>query len=307
MTKALFTTLALSASLAGAQAQFPLTLRHDLGTTTLQAAPKRVVVLSEEAAELLAVLNVKPVGFGSARLQGAQLGERLTTLTSPAGPSLGAPQFVGSSLQPSIEAILALKPDLIVMLKNDGQGAYGALSRVAPTLAYDFNAGGTGWRKALSEVGKLFGREAQARRYLSQYDARVQTLKTQLAPVTKSAPRTTLLYLFQAQNVMALGEKFAFANALKELGLALNMPSGVHADTVFSVLSPEALVGLQTDRALVLRLKVNGALLPRTPMDDVLARAKVNVVTYPLDPQEPSTGPLTDLKRVEAIAKLLKR
>ncbi|MEF2279614.1 ABC transporter substrate-binding protein [Deinococcus sp. YIM 134068] len=298
---------ALSVSAASAQA-FPLTVRHDLGSTTLTRVPQRVVVIQEETAELLAVLGVRPVGFGSTRVQGATPGRPLTALTAPAARSLGQPVFVGTHDQPSLETIAALRPDLILMSAGDdgSNTLYPQLARLAPTLAFDYDAGASGWRRALTEVGRVLGKSAQARRYLATYDARVATLKAQIAPVTAAGPNTALLYMFDPQSVVALGEKFSFSRTLGSLGLKLVVPAGMTPDLVFKVLSPEALTTLKADRTVLLRLKVNGQPLPRNATDALLARAGVPVVTYLLDPQEPSSGPITDLRRIEALARLLR-
>ncbi|WP_052351935.1 ABC transporter substrate-binding protein [Deinococcus pimensis] len=286
----------------------PITVKHDLGTTTLPTTPKRVVVIQEEAAELLAVLGVKPVGFASTRVGSIKLGQALTALTAPAAARLGTPVYVGTHDQPSQEAILALKPDLILMSAGaDGSNQlYPALSKLAPTVAFSFNEGGSGWRKALTETARAFDKTALANRYLATYDTRVDTLRAQLAPTLRSSKRTALLYMFRDTDIMALGERFSFSRTLAELGLTLTMPTGLNPDSVFHVLSPEVIPTLKADRVVLLRLTRSGRPLPRNDLDALLTRTGAKVTTYLLDPQEPSSGPITDLKRIEALAKLLR-
>lgn len=306
--KKILLSLVATLSVSASAQTFPLTVRHDLGTTTLTRVPQRVIVIQEETAELLAVLGVRPVGYGSTRVQGVRPGQPLTALTTPAAARLGQPIFVGTHDQPSEEAIAALKPDLILMTSgDDGSDAlYPRLSRLAPTLAFSYDVGASGWRRALTETARVFGQSARASRYLATYDARVRTLRAQVAPVTAARPNTALLYMFDAQSVMALGQKFSFSRTLESLGLKLAMPPGLAPDLVFRVFSPEALTTLRADRTVLLRLKVNGQPLPQNATDALLARAGMPVVTYLLDPQEPSSGPITDLRRIEALAKLLR-
>lgn len=135
----------------------------------------------------------------------------------------------------------------------------------------------------------------------------MRTLRTQLAPTVGSSNRTALLYMFRDTDVMALGQRFSFSRTLGELGLTLTMPAGLDRNSVFHILSPEVLPTLRTDRVVLLRLTQSGKPLPRNTLDTLLARTKAKITTYPLDPQEPSSGPITDLKRIEALAKLLRR
>ncbi|WP_198170857.1 ABC transporter substrate-binding protein [Deinococcus arboris] len=301
--KPLLTLLAaLAVSSASAQT-FPLTIKHDLGTATLPAMPKRVIVLGEELTELTAVLGIKPVGFASGRIGEARLGQPLTNLTSPAGTSLGQPVYVGATDKPSMETILALKPDLILMWgEPDETPLYNSLRRLAPTLAWNYNRDAQlGWKTGLRETAKVFGKSAQANRYIQQYDARISALRARVAPRVEQAPRTAFLALFGPQTISVLGEQFAFSNVLRRLGMTIATPTGVDPSVYFKELSPEAVLTLSADRVLVLRVKAAGTL----PVDALLKRRGLPVVTYPLDPQEPQSGPLTDLKRAEALAKLL--
>ncbi|PYE50961.1 ABC transporter substrate-binding protein [Deinococcus yavapaiensis] len=302
--RALPLTLALTVNATAA----PITIKHDLGTTTLPGIPKRIVVIQEETAELLAVLGVKPVGFASTRVSNAKLGQPLTALTTPAAKQIGTPIYVRTHDQPSQEVILALKPDLILMNAGDdgSNSLYPALSKIAPTIAFDFSEGRTGWRKALTETARVFNKTTLANRYLVTYDTRVQTLRAQLASTFNGSNRTALLYMYQATDLMALGQRFSFSRALSALGMTLVMPSGLDSDRVFHVLSSEVLPTLKTDRIVLLRLTHNGQPLARNNLDVLMARTGAKITTYLLDPQEPSSGPITDLKRVEALANLLR-
>ena len=283
----------------------PLTLKHDLGETTVPTTPKRVIANSEEVAELLAVLGVPTVGYASGRVEG-QLGQPLKNLSTLAAPTLKGAVYLGKYNQPSLELIAALKPDFIVTGAGDGtEKLYPTMQKFAPTVSYDYDK--TPWRRALTDLGRLFGKSAQASAYLKTFDARVQTLRAQVAGVAAKAPRTTLLYMYEPGSVMVLGRGFSFSRTLAQLGLTLNAPRGIDPSAAFQVLSPEALLTLDTDRVVLLRVKKGGRLVERNTTDDMLRRLGKPVFTYPLDPQEASSGPLTDLRRLEGVAKLVRR
>ncbi len=295
--------LVLPAALAASV--FPLALKHDFGAVTFSKTPTRVVTLSEEQAELLSVLGVRALGFGSGRIEG-RLGQPAQNLTTLAKSSLKEAVYVGAYDKPSAELLAALKPDLILMDGGDSSRAtFEAVRKFAPTLAYDYDT--LPWRTALGDLGRLFGKSAQASRYLQTYDARIAALKTQLAPVARTAPNTTLLYMYEPNSVMVLGRGFSFSRNLSVLGLTLNTPAGIDPNISFKQLNAEELLSLKTDRVLILRRLTNGQLVPPNATDTVLRRLGKPVYTYPLDPQEAASGPLTDLKRAEALAKLIRR
>ncbi|WP_103128506.1 ABC transporter substrate-binding protein [Deinococcus aerius] len=296
---------ALLLGLGQAALASPITLKHELGKATFTAAPGRVIANSEEVAELLTVLGVPTVGYASGRVEG-QLGQPMRNLSTLAAPTLKRAVYIGRYDQPSLELVAALKPDLILMHGGDGsEKLYPTMRKFAPTVVYDYDK--TPWRKALGDLGRLFGKSAQANAYLNTFDARVRALRAQMAPVAARAPRTTLLYMYEPGSVMVLGRGFSFSRTLAQLGLTLTTPKGIDPNVAFQTLSPETLLTLDTDRVVVLRVKKGGQLVERNATDDVLRRLGKPVFTYPLDPQEASSGPLTDLKRLEGVAKLVRR
>ncbi|MVN87097.1 ABC transporter substrate-binding protein [Deinococcus sp. HMF7620] len=109
---------------------------------------------------------------------------------------------------PLFEAVLAAKPDFTIMYSSAGlpgsKANYAALSKIAPTLAFDFDAMDAGWRSALEELGRVFGRTQTAERSIQTFDRRVTELRGRLAPVL-AWPNTALLVMFEPISVMALG------------------------------------------------------------------------------------------------------
>ena len=109
---------------------------HDADVAKICNRPDRVVALDPHTMDLLLSLGVQPIGYAEVDvalvhpfLMGAEmtevkyLGDRLTE----------SPTFIGSRNQPSLEAILALKPDIIVGEDADSS-SYSALSQIAPTM-----------------------------------------------------------------------------------------------------------------------------------------------------------------------------
>ena len=178
MKKTIIATLLTSGLIAGisslAQSKFPITLTHDEGAAVIQNTPKRVVAVDEEALGWLTAIGVsdRVVGLGSSYLTPADISDgkiKADVLKRGflARTKLNNPAFIGTWTEPSLETILALKPDLIVRLTWQGNQNFDKLSKIAPTVGY--TEGGKGfWEKGIRELGTVFGRSAQAERVIKQ-------------------------------------------------------------------------------------------------------------------------------------------
>ena len=108
---------------------FPATVETALGAITVDQAPQRVVALGWGDAETALALGVEPVGASDWLAFGGEgVGPWAEGLYSE------APTII-ETLEPSYEAIAALKPDLILDVKSSGeQDRYDRLSQIAPTI-----------------------------------------------------------------------------------------------------------------------------------------------------------------------------
>ncbi|MFC4640421.1 ABC transporter substrate-binding protein [Deinococcus hohokamensis] len=152
----LTTLTLLSAALA-------VTVKHEGGTLTLKTPAKRVVALEYSFVDTLVALGVKPAGAAL----GTQGGDR------GAPPYLagrvGGVTATGSRAQPSLETIAASRPDLILADAFVHGSALGSLAKLAPTAAFQSRRGSLDDLNAQTlAIGQLVGREAAARRLLSE-------------------------------------------------------------------------------------------------------------------------------------------
>jgi iron-siderophore transport system substrate-binding protein len=153
-----------------ASSAFPVTVSHALGSTTIPAEPKRVVVVGYTDHETLLALGVRPVGamdwFGQGTY-GKWPWERRAWGGKPA-------QIVSNkSYEIDFEKVAALRPDLIVgtyadLKRND----YDKLSQIAPTVAQGKgDAYTTPWRDMTRVIAKAVGRVAQGEKLIAGVDA----------------------------------------------------------------------------------------------------------------------------------------
>ena len=135
-------------------------IQHDGGSSKVPTDPKRVVTVDNSAASAALSLGVTPKGS--------------TYFSSTSGTTkVAGIADVGLEESPNLEAIAALKPDLI--LGGWPSGLYDKLSAIAPTveIGYDEQKGGLDWMRALELYARALGKESKASDLLAQYRAGV--------------------------------------------------------------------------------------------------------------------------------------
>lgn len=138
---------------------FPVTVSTAFGDVEIEEEPTRVVALGWGDAETALALGVQPVGASDWLAFG---GEGVGPWSE--GLYDEAPEII-DTLEPSLEAIAALEPDLILDTKSDGtQERYDLLSQIAPTVGMPEGAEAyqTAWDEQLELVGQALGRTDRA-------------------------------------------------------------------------------------------------------------------------------------------------
>lgn len=147
---------------------FPRTVTHFLGETTVEATPERVVIISTGQLDAALTLGVVPVGATSGDGAGT-VPDYLPAAFPDDADALAAITDVGSRTEPSVEAIAALSPDLILMniAGKDAESLYGSLSEIAPTVATQ----GTGqyWKQDFLLLADALGKPEEAQAWLDAF------------------------------------------------------------------------------------------------------------------------------------------
>lgn len=310
--KNLFVLLSLTVlSLSYAQTTYPITIQHEAGETTIEVKPTRIVTLSEEVAELAAVLGEKPVGHATRRPVGAGVGETLA-LDTPLAETLSDAVFVGEVGEPSLEAILAADPDLILVYTNEGNfmanGGYEQLSAIAPTLAFSFVADGEiSWLEPLRKTALALDKTDAAEAYIADFNAQLDTLAGDFAPIVAATPVMSFFFWPSPEANIILGPNHYFAPILTRLGFDISVPEGVELrGGVSGMMSLESLADLDADVVMALRLVLTVGEEPApVPAEDLIRQSGLPYVRYPLPPLEGQAGPITDLVRARTLLELM--
>ena len=189
----------------------PLVIKHQLGTTTINDVPQRVAALDMNEADFLDQLNVPIAGM----------------------PKDFIPHFLkkyqnnhddiadlGGIVQPNMERIHTLKPDLILMTPIQ-KDHYQELSEIAPTLYYEINFNNSEHghldtiKNHLLTLGKIFNREELASTKVAQLDAEVNKVRE----VTKGRQEKALVVLYNNGSFSNYGVDSRYGFIFSDLGV----------------------------------------------------------------------------------------
>jgi ABC-type Fe3+-hydroxamate transport system substrate-binding protein len=153
----------------------PVDLTDERGAVHLDAPAKNVVSLEWGLTENLLALGVQPVGQADVK------GYNVWDSVSPIDP--GTPD-VGQRGEPSLDAIVALDPDLVVTTTDLQETVIAQLAKKVPVLALRGSDGSDpiGYmRKTVTTLARATGTEGQGAKLLTDFDAKVVSGKDALA------------------------------------------------------------------------------------------------------------------------------
>ncbi|MEV5782566.1 iron-siderophore ABC transporter substrate-binding protein [Streptomyces sp. NPDC048448] len=150
--------------------QWPRTVKHAMGSTEIKARPERVVVLDVGELDNVVSLGVKPVGLAPT--------EGSPELPSYLKKNAGEPKNIGTINSLNLEAIAALKPDLILGSQLRAANSYDELSKIAPTV-FSIRPGFT-WKQNYLLNAAALDRTARAEANLAAYEKRAKALGEKL-------------------------------------------------------------------------------------------------------------------------------
>jgi iron complex transport system substrate-binding protein len=173
-------------------------IQHKLGETCIPLKPQRIISLNPQITlDPLIALGIKPVGFTSYNSKGKQ------NLLGVSFDEVQGATNVGDSLQPSLEKILLLKPDLILSADySNAEQKYQLLSAIAPTIPLPLPddtpvadlENKPHFKENLRYVAKLLNQEAKAAEALNQYQKRVEELKNRLDKQFQQLEASVIFY-----------------------------------------------------------------------------------------------------------------
>ena len=154
---------------------WPRTIENADGTTTLlEQKPKRIAVLHFGYTEYLLALGVTPIATTDLSMP-----RKFATL-KPYQKELAQMEDLGSSMSPSIEKLIRLKPDLIIA-GSFHQNILDQLKKIAPVVIDRRGYQDLGWKETILYYAKITGEEEKANQYIQETEKIIETTKKKLA------------------------------------------------------------------------------------------------------------------------------
>ncbi|WP_432495398.1 ABC transporter substrate-binding protein [Kineococcus auxinigenes] len=213
--------------------EFPRTLTHAAGSTTIERRPQRVVVLDTGELDAVLSLGVTPVGMGTTAGQ--------TGLPSHLAEQVdGRVETVGPLDQIDLEAVAALRPDLVLGSALRVQELYPQLSQIAPTVLS--HRPGFPWKENLLLAGDALGVRGEAEALLTDYQERADALRAELG----ATPPTISLVRFMPGRIRLYGDLSFIGVVLGDVGLP--RPAEQDVDDLAVEVSAETITRADGDR-----------------------------------------------------------
>ncbi|MFE6738183.1 ABC transporter substrate-binding protein [Streptomyces tubercidicus] len=226
-------------------AGFPRTVKSVLGgDVKIPAKPKRVVVLDTGELDDVATLGIKPVGAVSPHMKSEG------GFPSYLKGEIDGVKDVGPLLEPNLEKIAMLKPDLILSSKVRHEKIYDKLNAIAPTVFTETTGGP--WKANLKVHAKALGLEKEADQKLKAYESRAKALGEAIKKKNHGKMPTASVVRFVA-GPTRLYQKSSYSGVvLNDIGLARpkSQSSTDPAKTMLDV-SPEQIDKADADMVFV--------------------------------------------------------
>uniref|UniRef100_A0AAU2V4J4 Iron-siderophore ABC transporter substrate-binding protein n=1 Tax=Streptomyces sp. NBC_00003 TaxID=2903608 RepID=A0AAU2V4J4_9ACTN len=186
-------------------------IKTAMGDVRVKDHPQRVVVLDTAELDSAITLGVKPVGATHADVASGFL-DYLPK------DELAGIKDVGAMMNPSLESIAALRPDLILTSKVRHGDKYAELTKIAPTVMTEST--GYPWKQNFQLHAQALGRTAEAKKATDEYGARVRELTARLGgPAKAAALKVNVVRFVEGADIRIYGRKNYIATVLADVGL----------------------------------------------------------------------------------------
>ncbi|GAA3167576.1 iron-siderophore ABC transporter substrate-binding protein [Streptomyces virens] len=164
-----------SAAGADGTGQFPVTIKHALGTTVIPEKPRRVATVNWANDEVPLALGVVPVGMAKANF-GDDDGDGVLPWVEKRLEELNAktPVLFDETDGIDFEAVADTRPDVILASYSGlTEQDYETLSRIAPVVAYPEAAWATPWRDIIRLNSKAIGLADEGDELIADLEGRI--------------------------------------------------------------------------------------------------------------------------------------
>lgn len=185
-----------------------LEVEHAMGSTEIEGTPERVVTLYQGATDTAVALGIEPVGIVESWLE--------QPIYNYLSDNLEGASIVGDEIQPNLEEVASLEPDLIIATLSRHEEVYDQLSEIAPTIITDPS---NEFKYTLDIMGQATNQEDAADQLLLDWEDRVADFQEKMAEEYDEWPMTTSVLNFRSDQIRLFTGGFP-GGILDELGFA---------------------------------------------------------------------------------------
>lgn len=242
----------------------------------IPADPKRIVDLSGNS-DILSILGYSVTGTANSDAYD------YTKFPSYLEETLDGSKILGYSMQDTmdIEGILELDPDLII-ISSVQEKMYSQLQEVAPTVMIELAQ--INWKDDINTIAKMFGKEAEAEKWLDEYEEKAAQTGTQVKETY--GEDTTYLALLASGGQLFVFDAAGIGSVMYEdMGLAkpANLPQ--QENISLPVITYEGLAEIDADYLFVVGTDDDMASLKQNGIyQNMRAVQNRNVVELPSSP-----------------------
>ncbi len=207
---------------------FPVTITASNGKVTIRRAPRRIVSLSATATESLFAIGA---------------GRQVVAVDEQSDYPKNAPKTTLSGFTPNVEAIVAYRPDLVVV-SYDPKGLVDSLERLGiPVIHHDGAKALPGAYQQIRQLGMVTGKREGAAKVIARMRSRIG----KIVASTRARARGLTVYheltpdLYSATSTTFIGRAYAL------LGLENIADAADRAGTGYPQLSSEYVVSTSPD------------------------------------------------------------
>ena len=250
MSKLLHTILIAATLTFATTAQgqdFPVTIPHAFGETTIPAKPQRIVTWGWASQDAVLALGEIPVGIPHFAYGGDENGALGWDKDAVAALGGEFPTILPAGNDAPVEAIAALQPDLILAVYSGlTEDEYAILSGIAPVVAYPSVSWSTAWQEVITTTGRAMGKADEAVSLVAELEQFMADETTKYPEVQGTTFAGIAEYNGEVAVYAGLDPRMSF---LEDLGLVLapSVSELAQGETFFYGLSYETFEQLTSD------------------------------------------------------------
>lgn len=186
------------------------------GDVEIPAEPKRIVALYYH--HLLLAFDMKPVGANLAWWGGSPF---LTELESDGIVDVGGP--------PSLEAVAALEPDLIIMNSNNAED-YEQFAKIAPSVLLPYDPANSAYDDA-KLLGEIVGKPEAGEQLLKRFDEKAKAAREKLSGKIDENAKVAIIRMDEKGGQFSIfGYNYGRGGWPVYRGLNLKMPTRIEKE-----------------------------------------------------------------------------